>query len=108
MSPLASPRPTIADPWQTPQRATAPPPLVSGSRPPRSAIAGAIARPAQSAPAARPAASSSNVLGCRHQKKVTPAVPNRAQQRQLAPPFQRVAQQDRREPDRAEQQAEPA
>ena len=59
VSPLGSPQTTIADPSQTPQRAAAPRRSSAAADLSRSAIAGAIARPAHRAPETKPAASSS-------------------------------------------------
>ena len=93
---------------RTPQAAAASAPAPTGSRPPRSSAAGAMATSAQTAPTASPQPSSNSVLGEHDREQVDAAVADRAEQRQLAPPLEHVAQQHRGEADRAEQQPEAA
>ena len=67
-----------------------------------------MAMAAQSGTSGQAAADDEQVLGDRHQQEVRPAVADSGQQRQLAPPLEHVAQQHRRQADRAEQQTETA
>ena len=89
-------------------RSSSQPPAVSGSRAPRSIAAGRDATSALSAPAARPHPSRTAFSDRMMAKRCAAAVADGAQQRQLAAALEHVAQQDRGEPDGADQQPEPA
>ena len=107
-APPASRRPTIAARPRTPQSAAARrrPSAAAGRR--ARATAGAMPRARRRAPTARPQPSSSAFSASDDREEVAAAVADGAEQRQLAPPLEHVAQQHRREPDRAEQQPEAA
>ena len=91
--------------------ATSSSPLPADRRQPPAALRrppGAIATSAQTAPTASPQPSSSTFSASDDREDVAAPVADRAEQRQLAPPLEHVAQQHGRQPDGAEQQAEPA